>query len=109
MSATSRRLAARQRAFALAWLRQAAISVLSLVACTAAQIETGAERVALACAVARPLAAEALVLPTAGPFIAAGVVVGCATDSTIARLAADPSSAAWLDRQAAMLHAALGH
>src|SRR5438067_1946401 len=84
-----------------------ALLSLTLFGCSAAQIEDGASKVAVACQIAMPLASSALALPMAGPFIAAGVVMGCATDAGIARLAADPSSAQWLDQQATMLKDAL--
>src|SRR5438067_4143285 len=79
----------------------------TLFGCSAAQIEDGASKVAVACQTAMPLASSALALPMAGPFIAAGVVIGCGSDVAIARLAADPSSAQWLDQQATMLKNAL--
>jgi hypothetical protein len=78
-------------------------------ACTATQVQDTTAQIGAVCATVQPLASEALALPTVGPFVAAGVLVGCTTDAGIARLATDPSSAAWLNQQAAMLHSALGH
>lgn len=85
-----------------------------LAACTPAQnaavvakIETVAGQVQNACASALPLANMAIALPVVGPYIAAGVQVGCGSAAAIDRLAADPNSVMWLDQQAAMLRAAL--
>lgn len=86
----------------------AAVGFAVLTGCTGAQVESATTKIGAVCARVTPLAAKALALPTVGPFIAAGVWAGCATDAGIARLAADPSSVAWLDKQAVMLHSALG-
>ena len=87
--------------------RLSIVAALLLSACTGAQVQHATGAVAAACANAMPLAQLATPLPVAGPFIAAGVTLGCTTDAGLAKLAADPNSAAWLDQQAAMLRAAL--
>ncbi len=88
-------------------MRPSPIVLFALASCTAAQLADGAARVALACAVAKPLAGQALAIPEVGIFVAAGVLAVCASDAAIQRAAADPSTAEWLDRQAAILNAAL--
>lgn len=87
----------------------------SLAACTATQVQQATTtaagvnaKITAACAEAVPLANLAIGLPTIGPFIAAGVQIGCATNSGLARLAADPNSAAWVNQQIGLLRAALG-
>lgn len=85
----------------------AGLVLVALAGCTGAQVQQTAGTIAAACANAMPLATLATPLPVAGPFIAAGVTVGCTTDAGLAKLAADPNSAAWLDQQATMLRAAL--
>lgn len=61
-----------------------------------------------ACALAMPLAQMATPIPTVGPFIATGVVAGCGTATGLAKLAADPTSAAWVGEQMQMLKTAMG-
>lgn len=85
-----------------------------VAACTAAQLQQATNTAAgvsvelqTACALAMPLAQMATPLPTVGPFIAMGVTAGCGTAQGLAKLAADPSSAAWVGEQMAMLKAAL--
>lgn len=80
---------------------------LLLASCTQAQFTSATSQIASACAEVLPLANLAIGIPTVGPFIAAGVQVGCATDAGIAKLAADPSSQAWLGEQKAKLAAVL--
>lgn len=82
----------------------------SLAACTAAQVQQAGAinaKIAAACAEAMPLANLAIGLPTVGPFIAAGVQIGCATNSGLAKLASDPNSVAWLNQQIGILKAAV--
>ncbi len=83
-------------------MRFAITVVLLLGACTAAQIQTASVDVQAACADILPLAQMASLIPQAGS-IASGVIVGCTTASGVARLASDPTSAAWLGMQAQML------
>ena len=85
-----------------------------LTACTAAQLQQASNTAAgvsaelqTACALAMPLAQMATPLSTVGPFIAMGVTAGCGTAQGLAKLAADPASAAWLGEQMQMLKAAL--
>jgi hypothetical protein len=87
------------------------LGLLALAACTgnvAVDAQRNSAAVAQACAVALPYASAALAIPTVGPFVAAGVQVGCMTNAGLAKLAADPSSVAWLNQQTAMLKQALG-
>lgn len=86
----------------------AALGFIVLSGCSATQVESVTAKVGAVCAQVTPLASAAMMLPTVGPFIAAGVWAGCATDSGIAKLAADPSSLTWLAQQATMLQSALG-
>ena len=94
--------------------RMVLLSLLALAGCNPAQVasvqveaaKVGGELQA-ACAVALPLAGAAVVIPTVGPFIATGVQVGCGTASGLAKLAADPSSAAWVNQQIGLLRAAV--
>lgn len=86
----------------------------ALGACSAATVQRDtaavagfADQVQAACANAVPLAVLASGLPTVGPFIAAGVQVGCSS-AGVAKLVADPSSVDWLTQQAALLKQALG-
>lgn len=68
------------------------IIVLSLAACTQAQIETAQgyqDKIAGACAMAMTIA------PLTGS-VAPWIVGGCATEADIARLALDPTSFVWL-------------
>lgn len=95
-------------------MKRLVLATILLASCSPAQQQqavttavTVHNDIGAACAEAMPLAALATPLPVAGPFIAAGVQVACATHDGIARLAADPNSAAWLQQQAAMLKAAL--
>lgn len=88
--------------------------LLGVSACTQATVTRDLGYVAdatasvqAACALAQPLADMAAALPVVGPFVAAGVTVGCTTSSGIAKLASDPSSAAWLGQQAQIMHDAL--
>jgi hypothetical protein len=60
------------------------------------------------CAEALPLAGMTRLIPKVGNYVAAGVTVGCNTAAGIARLRADPSSAAWLGQQAQIMKGALG-
>lgn len=87
--------------------------LVALGACSAATVErdvgyvnTAASAVQAGCAEALPLANAAIGIPTAGPFIATGVQAGC-TAAGVAKLASDPSSAAWLGEQSQMLKDAL--
>jgi hypothetical protein len=92
------------------WYWPLALVGLGLVGCTPAQqAQVGAalDTVQAACNEALPLANLAIVIPTVGPFVAAGVQVGCGTAAGLAKLNADPTSAAWLAQQAAILKAAL--
>lgn len=89
-------------------------AALLVGACTPAQLQQFSATSAgvsaelqTACALAMPLAQMATPLPTVGPFIAAGVTAGCGTAQGLAKLAADPASAAWLGEQMQMLKAAL--
>lgn len=93
-----------------AWALLAACVLLVsmwLAGCTAEQISTGTDRVAAACAAVMPLAQQAAMLPPYGPAVAAFALAACGSNAGIARLAADPTSAAWLDEQAAQLRAIL--
>lgn len=88
---------------------------LIVTACTTAQVDRAQQDIAKvntavqqACAVAMPLAGLATPLPVAGPYIAAGVQVGCGTAAGLAKLASDPTSVAWLNQQVGLLRAALG-
>jgi hypothetical protein len=84
------------------------LGLIVLAGCTATQIENGAAAVQSACAKILPLANLAIMIPTVGPFVAAGVQVGCGTADGIARLVGEPSSAEWLAQQEAILKNALG-
>lgn len=91
----------------------AVATVLTLAGCAADQVQSGAAKVnaaatavQAACADAIPLANAAIAIPTVGPFVAAGVQVGC-TGAGVARLASDPSSAAWLGAQSQIMRDAL--
>jgi hypothetical protein len=59
------------------------------------------------CAKARPLAFLAMPLPVVGPYVAAGVEIGCGTAEGLARLRADANSAVWLAEQIGILREAL--
>ena len=90
-------------------------SLLALWACTPAQQAQFTAQAAgvsaelqSACALALPLAQMATPIPTIGPFVATGVTVGCGTAQGLAKLAADPTSAAWVGEQMQMLKQALG-
>ena len=83
---------------------------LSLTACTVSQQEWlhgKADQIELLCRRALPLAQAAAPLPVVGPYIAAGVTVGCATADGLSRLRADANSATWLAEQIGLLRAAL--
>lgn len=87
---------------------------LVLAGCSAATVQRDLGYVAdssatlkAACDLATPLAAMAAGLPTIGPFVAAGVTVGCTTVDGINKLAADPTSAAWLGQQSQIMKDAL--
>jgi len=70
----------------------AALTILSLAACTPQQLVTAQgyqDRIAGACAVAMTLAPA---LPAVAPW----VVGACQSEAAIARLALDPSSLEWL-------------
>lgn len=93
----------------------AIVALLSLSGCSTATASRDigyaadfSAKVQAACATAAPLAALATPLPVAGPFIAAGVTVGCKTNDGFAKLIADPSSVEWLTQQAQLLRDALG-
>lgn len=82
------------------------LAVLALSGCAAERtvrdVTVGADAVHLACSEAVPVAQMAVLIPGAGA-IAQGVVVGCQTADGLARLAAEPTSAAWLGEQTQML------
>ena len=107
----------REAGFWAGLLTGAAMAALLIVvaACTPAQLQRASVTAAgvsaelqTACALAMPLAQIAAPLPTVGPFIAMGVTAGCGTAEGLAKLAADPASAAWVGEQMQMLKAALG-
>lgn len=84
--------------------------VLVLPACTAqqqVQLTAAGDKIAELCARALPLATLAAPLPVVGPYIAAGVTVGCTTADGLSRLRADAGSVAWLAEQIGLLRAAL--
>lgn len=91
------------------------LAFVGLGGCNPAQVQQVATnasdlnaKIAAACAEAVPLANLAIGIPTVGPFIAAGVQIGCSTNAGLARLAANPGSVAWLNQQIGLLRAALG-
>ena len=73
-----------------------------------AAVASDAAAVQAACAEAMPYAAAAAFIPIVGTYVAAGVQVGCSTADGIAKLIADPTSAAWLGAQLQLLKNALG-
>ena len=90
-------------------------AAVSLAACTPAHVQRavtavdkGTSTLETACAYALPLSNLAIGIPTVGPFIAAGVQVGCSTGAGLNKLAADPNSVAWLNQQIGLLRAATG-
>lgn len=85
--------------------------LMFLGACTGnavTDLQSNMAAVQQACAAVEPLVPLTLSLPTVGPFVAAGVQVGCGTAAGLAKLAADPSSVQWLAQQEQILKAALG-
>lgn len=87
------------------------VAGMFLASCSSAQqaklTEVG-DKIAEACAKAVPLAQMAAPLPVVGPYVAAGVTIGCTTAEGLARLRADANSAFWLAEQIGLLRAALG-
>ena len=79
-----------------------AVILFSLGGCDATQVGGATARIAMLCQDVLPLAGLASIIPE-GEIVALGVRAACATDAGIAKLAADPSSAEWLNRQAAIL------
>lgn len=77
--------------------------ILSLTSCA-----TATDKITQLCGVAMPFATLAMPLPIVGPYIAAGVQIGCTTADGLARLRADANSAFWLAEQIGLLRAALG-
>lgn len=80
---------------------------VALAMSSCAQLESTTDRIAELCARATPLAQLAMPLPTVGPYVAAGVTIGCTTAEGLTRLRADAGSAAWLVEQIGLLRAAL--
>lgn len=78
-----------------------------LASCSTVQNAQVASDIQAACAIAMPLAVAAAPVPVVGPFIAAGIQVGCGTAQGLANLAADPSSVAWVNQQIGLLKAGL--
>lgn len=74
-----------------------------------ADVQSGTAAVENACNAAMPFVPLTIGIPTVGPFVAAGVQAGCATNAGIAKLAADPSSVQWLQQQQAIMQRALGN
>ena len=81
----------------------AGVLLVLLAGCNAAQVENVTGRVAVLCSEVLPLAQEASVLGPAGAATAAFSLAACGTNKGLARVAADPQGAAWLDQQAAIL------
>lgn len=76
-----------------------------LAAC--AQLDAAGDAVERACHRALPLAKIASLIPGVPASIAAYVILGCETVEGIAKLRADPTSAAWLESVRAELEQAL--
>lgn len=59
-----------------------------------------------ACAVAIPLANSTIAIPVIGPYVSAGVLIGCTTNTGLAKLTSDPNSLVWLTQQIQILRTA---
>jgi hypothetical protein len=86
-------------------------SLLLLAGCgsfpqTPADVELTSNNVVAGCQAAMAVATPALVIPNAN-LVAAGVIAGCGSAAGVAKLLADPSSAAWLAQQEVMLAGAI--
>lgn len=93
---------------ALAACSTAPIPISPATQATVLALASDAAAVQSACAEALPLASLAAIIPVVGAYVAAGVQVGCDTANGVAKLTADPSSAAWLGEQIQMLKQAMG-
>lgn len=72
-----------------------------------AQLDAAGDAVERACHRALPLAKVASLIPGVPASIAAYVILGCETVEGIAKLRADPASAAWLESVRAELEQVL--
>lgn len=87
--------------------RSAVCLVILTAACTPQQqavVTTASSAVEAACNEAVPIANAAALVPGVAP-IAAYVVAGCMTAEGLAKLAADPTSAAWVGTLIAQIRA----
>lgn len=85
-------------------------SLFAIAACTATQVNTALADVQAGCVVALTAANQAGAVTKGGAAntvadINQYLVSGCATTDAVAKLAADPTSVAWLNQQAGALQA----
>lgn len=88
----------------------AAASLLAVAACTGTQVNTAVADVQAGCVAALTASNTAAGLTKGGAAntvasINTYLVAGCATADAVAKLAADPTSVAWLNQQAGALQA----
>jgi hypothetical protein len=88
-------------------MNKALVFAAGLALASCAQLQSASDKIAELCARAMPLAVLATPIPVVGPYVAAGVTVGCSTAEGLSRLRADAGSAVWLAEQIGILREVL--
>jgi len=81
---------------------------LALIGCTTAQLDQTDDAIAKGCSDVLPLAKIAAFVPGIPALAATYIIAACDTADGLARLRADPASAAWLAKMKAEIDEALG-